>query len=111
MMRTFQFLYSALVAILWLFVGSGEGIAQQDSMAAVRQWTMAECVAQAKKHSLDAAEAELTYRSAKAQLNSAWWALSPTFSAGASYDLNFGRAIDYGSNTVSNDIQSFNLNV
>lgn len=111
MMRTFQFLYSALVVMLWLFAGSEEGMAQQDSMAAVRQWTMAECVAQAKEHSLDAAEAELTYRSAKAQLNSAWWALSPTFSAGASYDLNFGRAIDYGSNTVSNDLQSLNLNV
>lgn len=111
MMRTFQFLCSALVVMLWLFAGSEEGMAQQDSMAVVRQWTMAECVSQAKEHSLDAAEAELTYRSAKAQLNSAWWTLSPTFSAGASYDLNFGRAIDYGSNTVSNDLQSLNLNV
>lgn len=99
----------ALAALLC--IGVEEGAARGDTLSEGRRWTLAECVAEAKSRSLDATDALLRQQSAREDLLSAWWSLSPTISAGASYELNFGRAIDYGSNTVSNDLQSLNMSV
>lgn len=100
------------LAVAAVFALGGRGVAEQgDTLSEGRWWTLAECVAEAKSRSLDATDAKLGQESARENLRGAWWSLSPTINAGASYELNFGRAIDYGSNTVSNDLQSFNLSV
>ena len=74
-------------------------------------WTLARCVEYAQTNSPEMQSAALSTQDAREALWQSKWSLAPTVRAGAQYGLNFGRAIDYGSNTVSNDLQSTGFSI
>lgn len=74
-------------------------------------WTLTQCVEHALVHNNEAKQQALNVQSKERQLTAQRMGLLPSLNAGASHNLTFGRAIDYGSNSVSNDLQSTNLSV
>lgn len=101
--------------MIWCFLLSlGNGIAsaqRPDSTSLAEGWSLGRCVEYAQAHSPEVQEAALDLKGAEIQRKSAWWRFSPTASARASMGYNFGRAIDYGSNTVSNDLRSTSVSI
>lgn len=74
-------------------------------------WSLAECIAYAQEMSLEMDVSRLAERSVQNQLTQAWWSFSPTIHASAGANISLGRAIDFGSNSVSNDLLSTNFSI
>lgn len=104
---------SWLVVCLCTLGGSSGAVCAQEveRTADSTLWDLPGCVRYAQMHSPEVEGAELDLRSARIQERAAWWRFSPTASANAGVGFNFGRAIDYGSNSVSNDLQSTNISI
>ncbi len=96
----------ALLAIMHLAVQIS--LAQPSSE---KNWTLDECISYAQQRSLDIQNATLLEQSAEHKLKQSLWAFAPSLNAGAGVNYTFGRAIDYGNNSVSNDLQSSNFSL
>lgn len=96
----------ALLAIIHLAVQIS--LAQPSSE---KNWTLDECISYAQQRSLDIQNATLLEQSAEHKLKQSLWAFAPSLNAGAGVNYTFGRAIDYGNNSVSNDLQSSNFSL
>ncbi len=77
----------------------------------VKQWTLEECIAYALEKSLDVRSGKLQEAAAESKLTQSWWQYAPSLNANAGLGYTFGRAIDYGNNSVSNDLQSTNFSI
>lgn len=78
---------------------------------AQQPWTLTQCIEHALVHNNEAQQQALNVQSKEHQLTAQRLGMLPSLNAGASHNLTFGRAIDYGSNSVSNDLQSTNLSL
>ena len=74
-------------------------------------WTLEECIEYALAKSLDVQGGVLQERSAEFKLAQSKWGFAPSFNANAGLNYTFGRAIDFGTNSVSNDLQSTNFTI
>ena len=97
-----------LLLTLLLSIGSSIVVRAQN---AARQWTLEECIAYALEKSLDVRSGKLQEEAAASKLTQSWWQYAPSLNAGAGLGYTFGRAIDFGNNSVSNDLQSTNLSI
>lgn len=93
-----------------LLLGCGSVITAT-AQEAVKQWTLEECIAYALEKSLDVRSGKLQEAAAEAKLTQSWWQYAPSLNANAGLGYTFGRAIDYGNNSVSNDLQSTNFTI
>ncbi|MBN1990742.1 MAG: TolC family protein [Bacteroidales bacterium] len=75
-------------------------------------WSLERCITHALENNLQVKQQNLTVETKENALAVAKMAHLPTLNASASHSYSFGRAIDYGSNQVSNDIisTSFSIN-
>ncbi len=96
--------------LLTLLLSIGSSIVVRAENAA-RQWTLEECIAYALAQSLDVRSGKLQEEAAASKLTQSWWQYAPSLNAGAGLGYTFGRAIDFGNNSVSNDLQSTNLSI
>lgn len=98
-----------LLTFLFVFLlGSGVAMSQSSSQ---KVWTLEECIAYALEKSLDVQNGRLQERSAELTLSQSKWQYAPSINASAGLGYNFGRAIDYGTNSVSSDLQSTNFSI
>ena len=98
-----------LLTFLFAFLlGSDVAMSQSSSQ---KVWTLEECIAYALEKSLDVQNGRLQERSAELTLSQSKWQYAPSINASAGLGYNFGRAIDYGTNSVSSDLQSTNFSI
>ena len=76
-----------------------------------KRWSLEECIDYALKQSLDIKNGDLLEQSANHKLLQSKWQYAPSINAGAGLSYTFGRAIDYGNNSVSNDLQSTDFSI
>lgn|GEM_PF-487772 len=107
--RSFAFGCARILPLILLTLCAESLCAQPDNLP--EAWTLEQCISYAETHSLDIQGQSLQELSSRAQLREAKWAFAPSVSANATHAYDFGRAIDYGSNTVSNDLQSTSFSV
>lgn len=95
---------------LFLFFPIGCGVAMSQTQTQ-KLWTLEECIAYALEKSLEVQGGKLQERSAELKFNQSKWQYAPAINASAGLGYNFGRAIDYGTNSVSSDLQSTNFSI
>lgn len=97
---------TSLALTLLFFFNIAGGVKAQDT------WSLEKCITYALENNLQVKQQNLAVETKENALTVAKMAHLPTFNASASHSYSFGRAIDYGSNQVSNDIisTSFSIN-
>lgn len=74
-------------------------------------WSLAECIRYAQEQNLEATNSRLEEERMQSVITRSWWRYAPEIGAHATAGLSLGRAIDYGSNTVSNDLFSTSFSI
>lgn len=80
--------------------------------AAQKEWSLQDCIEYALENNILIKQQELNVKVSQNQLQRAKFTALPNLNASASHNYSFGRAIDYGTNTVSQDMEatSFSIN-
>jgi len=75
-------------------------------------WNLKQCIEYALENNIQVKQQELNVKMNENQLTRAKYNAFPNLNASANHNYSFGRAIDYGSNTVSQDLEatSFSIN-
>lgn len=97
-----------LTLLLVLLLGGGVAMSQTKTQ---KVWTLEECIEYALEKSLEVQGGRLQERSAELTFEQSKWQYAPSINASAGLGYNFGRAIDYGTNSVSSDLQSTNFSI
>lgn len=97
---------TSLALTLLFFFNIAGGVKAQDT------WSLEKCITYALENNLQVKQQNLAVETKENALTVAKMAHLPSLNASASHSYSFGRAIDYGSNQVSNDIisTSFSIN-
>jgi outer membrane protein len=74
-------------------------------------WSLEQCIGYAIENNIQVKQQELSIKINENTFTQSKYSHLPNLNASASHNYNFGRAIDYGSNTVSNDLSSSGLTV
>lgn len=74
-------------------------------------WTLQQCVDRALQANLDISASQLQYEAARVDMMRSKWAYAPTISANAGASLHFGKPVDVGGVSVSNDNLSTNFSI
>lgn len=98
----------SLALLLPFFLFAQIAMSQTES---TKFWTLEECIEYALAKSLDVQGGVLQERSAELKLAQSKWQYAPSLNASAGLGYTFGRAIDFGTNSVSNDLQSTNFSI
>lgn len=72
-------------------------------------WSLEQCIGYAIENNIQVKQQELSIKMNENNFSQSKYSHLPNLNATASHSYNFGRAIDYGSNTVSNDLSSSGL--
>ncbi|MFO8021785.1 MAG: TolC family protein [Perlabentimonas sp.] len=75
-------------------------------------WNLKQCIEFALENNIQVKQQELNVKMNENQVTRAKYNAFPNLNASANHNYSFGRAIDYGSNTVSQDLEatSFSIN-
>lgn len=75
-------------------------------------WNLKQCIEYALENNIQVKQQELNVKMNENQVTRAKYNAFPNLNASANHNYSFGRAIDYGSNTVSQDLEatSFSIN-
>ncbi|MFP4556824.1 MAG: TolC family protein [Bacteroidales bacterium] len=75
-------------------------------------WNLTQCIEYALENNIQVKQQELNVKMSENQLKQAKYSAFPNLNASANHNYSFGRAIDYGSNIVSQDLEatSFSIN-
>ena len=97
---------TSLALTLLFFFNIAGGVKAQDT------WSLDKCINYALENNLQEKQQNIDIKTKENALTVAKMAHLPSLNASASHSYSFGRAIDYGSNQVSNDIisTSFSIN-
>jgi outer membrane protein len=79
------------------------------SASAQEGWSLEQCIGYAIENNIQVKQQELNIKINENSFTQSKYSHLPNLNASASHNYNFGRAIDYGSNTVSNDLSSSGL--
>lgn len=81
------------------------------NISAQESWSLEQCIGYAIENNIQVKQQELNVRINENSYTQSKFAHFPNLNASANHNYNFGRAIDYGSNTVSNDLASTSISV
>lgn len=80
-------------------------------ISAQEQWSLERCIQHALENNIQVKQQNLNIASSKNQLTTRKLELIPNLNGSVSHSFTFGRAIDYGTNSVSTDLQSTSFSV
>lgn len=78
---------------------------------AQERWNLEKCIQYALENNIQVKQQNLSIRTSQNALTAQKMGVAPSVNASASHNYTFGRAIDYGTNSVSTDLQSTSLSV
>lgn len=89
-----------IVVVLFSFDSNGQN-----------NWSLQQCIEYALENNIQIKQQELNVMVSENQLTRANMSVFPNLNASASHNYSFGRAIDYGTNTVSQDMEATSFSI
>lgn len=75
------------------------------------EWSLQQCIEYALENNIQIKQQELNVTLNESQLTRAKFSAFPNLNASGSHNYSFGRAIDYGTNTVSQDMEATSFSI
>jgi outer membrane protein len=101
----FKLKFALFFAIILLFSMS------ENKLNAQEPWSLEQCISYALENNIQIKQQELNLKVSENRLTQSKMSHLPNLNASANHNYNFGRAIDYGSNTVSKDLASTSFSI